>query len=161
MDQLFGRPLDVQVHHISGIEPAEVEAQPVPVRDGHVAAPPAAVVGGDLGGRAVPEPGHDPGGLGRVGRRDIVSDQRIDQRGLACLEGARQRDADGLVEPRADAFQFVENVRTLTVGRLTSVRLDGAAQNRADPIACAHPRPMVALGRNLSKLSVTWRRMSN
>ena len=61
----------------------------------------------------MPEPGDDPGGLGGVGGRDVLPDQRIDQRRLAGLQRPGQRDADRLVEPAADPVEFVVHVGTL------------------------------------------------
>ncbi len=110
-------------------------------RDRHVGAPPAAVIGGHLRGRAVPEPGDDAGGLGGVGRRDLLADQRIDQRRLAGLERPGQRDAHRLVQPAADPLELVVHVGTLTVCRVSPVGGDGAAQDRPHVVAGAQGSP--------------------
>ncbi len=159
IDEFFCWPFDVQIRDLGRVEPAQIEAETIPVGDGHVDAAPATVVGRHPGSRAVPEPGDDTGGLGGVRRRDIVADQRVDERGFARLEGAGQRDADRFAQPGTNAVEFVEDVRALAVGRLTTVGLNGSAQNCADPIAGAHARPRFARGLNFSRLSVTWPRM--
>ena len=141
VDQFGGRPLDVQVGDVGGIQRAEIEGQAAVTGvtgDRHVGAPPAVVVGGHLRRRAVPEPGDDPGGLGGVGGGDVLPHQRVDQRRLAGLERAGQRDADRLVELPADAVQFVEHVRPLLVGGFALVGADGSAQDGAHLIARAH-----------------------
>jgi hypothetical protein len=86
----------------------------------------------------VPEPGHDAGGLGGIGGRDVLAHKGIHQGGLARLERSCQRDADGLVESTADAVQLVVHVGTLAVGGFGPVGLDGSGQDRAHLITRAH-----------------------
>ena len=124
---------------VLGIEAGEVERQPAVTGDRHIGPPAAAVVGGHLRRGAVPEPGHDAGGLGGVGGRNVLADKRIDQRGLAGLQRAGQRDADRLVEPATDPLQLVVHVGPMPVRRIVPVGLDGAAQDRAHLIARAQP----------------------
>src|SRR3712207_7924893 len=50
---------------------------------------------------AVPVPGHDPGALPRVRRSDLLADDGVDQRRLAGLHHAGDRDTQRLVEPSA------------------------------------------------------------
>ena len=49
--------------------------------------------------RAVLEPGHQPGALTDVGRRDPAADQRVDQRRLARLDPAGDRHLQRRGEP--------------------------------------------------------------
>ena len=49
----------------------------------------------------VPVPGDDLRALPRVGRRDLLPDQGVEQRGLARLDLAGDGDAQRLVEPLA------------------------------------------------------------
>ena len=141
VDQLGGGPLHVEVDDVVGVEAGEVERQrPVAgvTGDGHVGPAPAAVIRRHLGGGPVAEPGDDAGRLGGVGWRDVLADERVDQRRLARLERARQRDADGLVQSLADPVQLVVQVGAIAVRGVGTVRLDGAAKDRAHPIARAH-----------------------
>ena len=128
----------------AGLIRPEVERQAAfwsdTVIDRHIGMPSAPMVRRDLWGGSVAEPGNNPGGLGGVGRGDVLAHQRVDQRGLSGLERAGQRDADGFIEARADAIQFVEDILPLLIRRLAPVGLNGSAQNRADLIACAHAR---------------------
>ena len=57
----------------------------------------------ELGDHPVAEgvavPGHDPGALAGVGRRQPLADQRVEQGRLAGLDPARDRDPERFVEP--------------------------------------------------------------
>lgn len=93
VDEFLGWPLDFQVDQLGRVDPAQVETQPAPTGDRHVGASTAAMVGGDPRCRTVPEPGHNPGGLGGIGRSDVVADKGVDESGFSGLECASQRDA--------------------------------------------------------------------
>ncbi len=124
----------------SGSRLAKSNVRPTVAGDRHVGPPAAAVVGGHLRGRAVPEPGHDAGGLGGVGRRNVFADKRIHQRRLAGLQRAGQRDADGLVEPTADPVQLVVHVGALTVRRIGPVGPQWCRPgSRAPDRSCSYP----------------------
>jgi len=124
------------------VEAGEVERQgPVTgvPRDGYVGTAPAPVIRRHLGGGPVAEPGHDAGwaSVASVGAMSSPTSAltRVD---LPALSVPAQGDADGLVQAPADPVQLVVHVGTLAVGRIGTVRLDGAAKDRAHSIAGAH-----------------------
>ena len=156
VDQGAGRPLDVEVDHLGRVEIGQIERQATLAHDGDVAPPAAAFVRGDPRGGPVPEPRDDAGRLCRVGGRDVLPHQRIDQGGFAGFQRSSQRDADRLVQPPADAVQFVVYIGTLPVGRVGLVGPYDPGQDGANLVARAH-RP----GVSSAQWSRTWRRMLN
>ena len=68
---------------------------------------------GRLVRRPVDVPGDDPGALPRIGRRQLFSDERIEQRRLARLDSADDRDPQGLTEPVADTPEPIRRRRAL------------------------------------------------
>ena len=141
VDQFRGGPLHVQVDDVLWIQGGEVESETTldgVTADRHIGPPTAPMIGGHLRRGTVPEPGDDAGGLGGVGGRNVLAHKGIHQSRLTRLEGARQRDADRLIESAADPVQLVVHIGTFGVGGIGAVGLDGSAQDRAHLITRAH-----------------------
>ncbi|SHX79417.1 Uncharacterised protein [Mycobacteroides abscessus subsp. abscessus] len=115
----------------------------------------------------MPEPRHDPGGFGGIRRRDVLSDQRIDQSGFACVKSAGDSHPDRLVEPGGDTPQFVVRLCDAQIPRIVLIGEHGVTDDDAGLCDAAHTS-LVALraacssvGCSLSTWLFTWRRMCN
>jgi hypothetical protein len=127
------RPLDDETVDVRGVDAAEVDADGAAVAgERHLAR--LALAGLERGpvGDAVSVPGDDAGALAGVGGRQLLADQRVEQRRLAGLDLAGDGDAQGLVEPVEHGLQPVAGIGHPGVrpGCLFEQAADGVEQVR-------------------------------
>ena len=103
LDELLRRPADLDPLDRLERQAAEVDVERA------VLAPERELPGAgrpQLGDHPVAEgvavPGHDPGALAGVGRREPLADEGVEERRLAGLHPARDGDPERLVEPAKD-----------------------------------------------------------
>ncbi len=116
------RPLHVETVHLVGGEVAEVEREmSVPAQHRDVGGTLSAttvvrLVPGRHGGRRpAAVPGDDAGALGRVGGRDVLSHQGIEQSGLACLQRTGQSHPQRLFQSPGAFGQLIPDLGSARV----------------------------------------------
>ena len=100
LGQLLGGPADLDpLDRLDG-EVAEIDRQrAVLTAEREVARAAGSQFGDDLVAEGVAVPGHDPGALARVGRRQSLADQGVQEGRLAGLDPAGDRHPQRLVQP--------------------------------------------------------------
>ena len=124
--------LDAQLVQVVGAQVAEVQHERGAARF-QAQRPGLGVARVGAGRRvlAVRVPGHHAGALARVGRRDPLPDQGVEQRRLAGLDPAGDRHPQRLVHVPGDGEQAA-------LGRAAPVRGDGLGEQRTCPVGEGH-----------------------